>query len=449
MTRSRSIGGILALLLVLAVLGAAVARAQPADPLRLTPDRLDNGLEVILVEDHAAPTVAVDVWYKVGSADDPRGRSGFAHLFEHMMFQGSANVPPGLHSELITAAGGSSNASTSLDRTNYYQTLPAHQLPLALWLEADRMRSLVVDDTRFAREREVVKEEYRLRVDNQPYGEAALRLQTLPFDYPPYQQPTIGSVADLDAATVDEVRAFHAAYYKPNNAVLVVAGDIDPDQARDLVRRYFADIPRRDPPPPLPTYTFSPAGQPQQVQIDDRLARVPAAFIAHRVPPRGQPDYYAAELLGRVLGGGGSSRLARALTDTGLATSANTSVSGNRGPGLFGVTLVPNPGVELERLERVVDDELERIRADGVDRAELEKAINQIRTNRIASLQSALGLAESVQGASFYLGDPRGAFTELDRYRGVSSDDVRRVAQQYLGQESRTVITVNPVGGAR
>ena len=423
------------------------ARAQGTDTLKITQERLDNGLGMILVEDRSTPTVAVDVWYIVGAANDPTGRSGFAHLFEHMMFQGSANVPPGRHGELISGAGGNSNASTALDWTNYFEVLPAHQLPLALWLEADRLRSLVVNEPNFVREREVVKEEYRQRVDNQPYGEASLRLQTIAFDYPPYERPVIGSIEDLDRATVEEVRAFHAAYYKPNNAVLVVAGDLDVGQTRDLIRRYFADIPRQDPPPALLPYAFTPGRQAREETIQDNLARVPATFIAYRLPPRGEPDNYAAELLSRVLGAGGSSRLAGALLDTGLATAANTFLSGNRGPSLLGVSLVPNASVAPERLEQVYDDELNRVRSQGVDPAELEKAVNQIRTQRIRGLQSVLGLAESVQAANFYLGDPRGVFAELDRYRAVTSADIQRVANAYLGPESRNVIRVVPAGG--
>ncbi|MBA2447744.1 MAG: insulinase family protein [Chloroflexi bacterium] len=425
----------------------SAAAAQGGGGLNLAQYGLDNGLEVILVEDHTAPTVAVDVWYRVGAADDPPGRSGFAHLFEHMMFEGSANVPPGRHAELISAAGGSSNATTALDRTNYFETLPAHQLPLALWLEADRMRSLVVDQANFEREREVVKEEYRQRIGNQPYGQASLRLQTIAYDYPPYQRPTIGSIEDLEAATVDEVRAFHTAYYKPNNAVLVVAGDLDVGQTRDLVRRYFVDIPRQDPPPALPPYTFTPQQGGQEVTVQDDLARVPATFLAYRMPPRGQPDYYAAELLSRVLGAGSSSRLAGALVDGGLATTANTFLSGNRGPSLFSASLVPNAGVPPERLEQVYEDELERIRSRGVDSDELTKAVSQIRTGRIRGLQTVLGLAESAQAANFYLGDPNGLFAELDRYRAVTTADVQRVADQYLTRDHRNVVDVVPTGG--
>lgn len=414
--------------------------AQSAPKLNVTQFTLDNGLKAILVEEHSAPTVAVSVWYRVGGANDPQGRSGFAHLFEHMMFQGSADVAPGKHDQLVSAAGGTNNASTGIDRTNYFEALPSNQLPLALWLEADRMRSLVVDDANFKREREVVKEEYRQRIGNQAYGEASLKLQTMPFDYPPYQRPVIGSIEDLDQATVDQVRAFHTEYYKPNNAVLTVAGDIDVSQARALIQQYFGPIARQAPPPQLPPYTFTLQTKAQEATIQDPLARVPAEFVAYRIPPRGQPDYYPLVLLARILGGGESSRLAQALVDPGLASDAVASTDGNLGPSQFDVTLVPNPGVDLAKLETVYYQEVDRIVKDGVSADELTKAVNQILTRRISGLQSALGLAENVQAANFYLGDPQALFSELDRYRAVKSADVQRVAARYLTPDARNVI---------
>jgi predicted Zn-dependent peptidase len=427
-------------------------RAQDAGLRAITEYWLENGLQVILVEDHSAPTVAVDVWYQVGGGDDPVGRSGFAHLFEHLMFQGSGNVPPGAHFEWIARAGGDTNATTGLDRTNYFEVLPAHQLPLGLWLEAERMRSLMVDEANFDREREVVKEEYRQRVENQAYGEAHLLLQTRPFAYAPYQQPVIGSIADLDRAALAEVQAFHDAYYKPNNAVLVVAGDIDMEQTRELVERYFGDIPRQEPAPTRPPYVPAQGGQAATVTLQDDLARVPATFMGYVVPPRDHPDYYAATVLSYALSGGDSSRLARVLVDPGLAAAANTWVTGNRGPSLFGVVLVPNQTVPLEMLELIYAAQLDQIREEGLEPEELTKVVNQVRTEQINGLQSALGLAESVQAANFYLGDPRAVLADIERFRAVTSEDIQRVAREYLGGEDRLVIRVAPTqreGGSR
>jgi len=423
---------------------APLVNAHGEMPFDITTFELNNGLQVILVEDHSAPTVAVSVWYQVGGANDPEGRSGFAHLFEHLMFQGSDNVPRGKHAEWISAAGGNHNASTWVDRTNYFEELPSHQLPLALWLEADRMRSLAVDEDNFNREREVVKEEYRQRVENQPYGQALLKLQTIAYDYGPYQKPVIGSVEDLDRATVEEVRQFHATYYTPNNAVLTVAGDINAAQARDLIERYFGDIPRRPAPPPLPPYSFTFQRESQNLVIEDKLARVPAMFMVYRIPPRGHPDYYAAELAAHVLGQGDSSRLAQALIDTGLATSASAATVGNLGPSLMYVVLVPNPGVDVGELARIYDEELARIQREGVDRDELTKAINTILTAQVSNLEAALGLAESVQAANLYLNDPTAVLAELENYRRITNDDVRRVAREYLNEDASNTIEVTP-----
>jgi predicted Zn-dependent peptidase len=422
--------------------GSRGALAQATGPWPATVYQFDNGLDVVLVENHAAPAVAVTVWYRVGGANDPPGRSGFAHLFEHMMFQGSADVPPGAHLELVARAGGNTNATTGRDRTRYFETLPAEQLPLALWLEADRMRSLVVDEATFERERAVVQEEYRLRYQNRPYGEARLLLETLPFTYPPYQQRTIGSIEDLDQATADEVRAFHDAYYTPNNATLVVAGDVDIPTTRELVQRYFGAIPRGQQPPALPPYVAQLEPPAAPVTVEDRLARVPALIGSYVIPPRGEADYYAAEVLGVILGQGRSSRLARALVDSGLAARADTQVDGNRGPSLLSAVLVPNPNVDVARLEAVYSEEVDRIRGETVDAAELAKAVNQIRAARLSSFETALGVADAIQAAAFYLGDATAVLTEIERYQAVTPDDVSRVARQYLAPERRHVIHV-------
>ncbi|MEZ4869124.1 MAG: penicillin acylase family protein [Caldilineaceae bacterium] len=432
---------ILLLTLLLAITPSAV-HAQGEYGLNIVTYTLDNGLEVILVKDDSAPTVAVDLWYDVGGANDPQKRSGFAHLFEHLLFQGSDNVAPGEHFRLIAAAGGDANATTGIDRTNYFEVLPSHQLPLALWLEAERMRSLDITQENFEREREVVKEEYRLRIENQPYGKAQLLWQTLPFNYPPYENPVIGSLEDLDAATLEDVLAFRNAYYNPNNATLTVAGDIDIAQTQALIEQYFGDIPTGKAPPTLPEYEFTVQQDAQVITVTDALAQVPATFIAYRIPPRADPDYYALEVLARILGTGNSSRLAQALVDTGQAAAANTFTQGNVGPSLFSAILVPNPGVDPQTLVAVYEAELARLREGDVSAAEITKAVNQIRVETLNSLESVLSVAESVQAANFYLGDPDLVLTELERYAAVTPADIQRVAEQYLQPESRNVIKV-------
>lgn len=445
-TRYAPIGRMVVLLALLLTTGLGSVQAQAEDELNIVTYTLENGLDVILVEDHSAPTVAVDVWYDVGGANDPTDRSGFAHLFEHLMFQGSENVAPGEHFRLIAAAGGNANASTGIDRTNYFQVLPSHQLPLALWLEAERMQSLRITQENFTREREVVKEEYRLRVENQPYGEAQLRWQTLPFDYPPYESTVIGSIEDLNAATLDEVLAFHDAYYQPNNATLTVAGDIEIEQTQELIQQYFGDIAGEEAPPALPDYEFTVQEEARVITVTDTLAQVPATFIAYRIPTRDAPDYYALEVLARILGVGNSSRLAQALVDTGQAAAASAFTQGNVGPSLFSAILVPNAGVEPATLADVFYAELERLRQEGVAEEELRKAINQIRAETLNSLESVLSVAENVQAANFYLGAPDLLLAELERYQAVTAADVQQVAQAYLQPESRNVINVEVAG---
>jgi zinc protease len=432
----------IALLTLLLATVLRPVQAQEAAALDIVTYTLDNGLAVILVEDRSAPTVAVDVWYDVGGANDQENRSGFAHLFEHLMFQGSANVAPGEHFRLIAAAGGDANATTGIDRTNYFQTLPSHQLPLALWLEAERMRSLRITEENFVREREVVKEEYRLRVENQPYGQAQLLWQTLPFDYEPYESTVIGSIEDLDAATLDEVLAFHDAYYKPNNATLTVAGDIDVEQTQALIEQYFGTIVGEEEAPTLPEYEFTLQEESQAITVTDPLAQVPATFVAYRIPSRADDDYYALEVLARILGVGNSSRLAQALVDTGQAAAASVLTQGNVGPSLLSAILIPNPGVEPQQLVDVYDEELTRLREGEVSDDELEKAVNQIRAQTLTSLESVLSVAENVQAANFYLGDPERLLDELARYEEVTVDDIARVAEQYLTPTSRNVINV-------
>lgn len=436
------IGRIVVLLALLLTTGLGSVQAQAEGELDIVTYTLDNGLDVILVEDHSAPTVAVDVWYDVGGANDPENRSGFAHLFEHLMFQGSEHVAPGEQFRLIAAAGGNANASTGIDRTNYFEVLPSHQLPLALWLEAERMRSLRITQENFEREREVVKEEYRLRIENQPYGEAQLRWQTLPFDYPPYESTVIGSIEDLNAATLDEVLAFHDAYYQPNNATLAVAGAIEIEQTQELIQQYFGDIAGEEAPPTLPDYEFTVQEEARVITVTDTLAQVPATFIAYRIPTRDDPDYYALEVLARILGVGNSSRLAQALVDTGQAAAASAFTQGNVGPSLFSAILVPNAGVDPATLADVFYEELERLRQGEVTEEELSKAINQIRAETLNGLESALSVAENVQAANFYLGDPELLLVELERYQAVTAADIQRVSQEYLQPESRNVINV-------
>ncbi|MFN8494004.1 MAG: insulinase family protein [Caldilineaceae bacterium] len=438
------------LVALLLVAGCTPIQAPTAAPtasneqLPLTTYQLANGLQVILVEKHSAPTVAVNVWCRVGGMNDPEQRSGFAHLFEHMMFQGSANAPKGEMDRLDESVGGSNNASTHIEYTNYYQVMPANQLPLALWLDADRMASLDVNQANLDNQRDVVIEEYHQRVSNSPYGEAFENITTLPYDYAPYRKRVIGSVEDLRRASLDDVIQFHNTYYAPNNATLVVAGDINVTQTRKLVQDLFGSIPVKPTPPPPPAYTPAPRQEAQAITMTDNLAKVPAVLIGYSAPPRNDPDYPAVDLLANILGSGNSSRLAKLLMDTGEAVQASTFLDGNRGPSLFAAILVPNGTSNMGALTQKYDEEIARISKEGVNQAELDKAINLLRSGRIVGLEQAQELAEAVQAANFYLGDPKAVFTELDAYRKVTPADIQRVAAKYLAPERRTIINVQP-----
>ena len=438
---------LIALLLVTGCVPIQAPSSAPAtssEQLPLTTYQLANGLQVILVEKHSAPTVAVNIWYRVGGMNDPEQRSGFAHLFEHMMFQGSANAPKGEMDRLDESVGGSNNASTHIEYTNYYQIMPANQLPLALWLDADRMASLDVNQTNLDNQRDVVIEEYHQRVSNSPYGEAFENITTLPYDYAPYRKRVIGSVEDLRRARLEDVIKFHNTYYAPNNATLVVAGDINVEQTRKLVQDLFGPIPAKPAPPPAPAYVPAPPKEAQVITMTDNLAKVPAVLIGYSAPPRNDPDFPAVDLLANILGSGNSSRLAKLLMDTGEAVQASTFLDGNRGPSLFAAILVPNGTSNMGALTQKYDEEIARVSKEGVNQAELDKAINLLRSGRIAGLEQAQELAEAVQAANFYLGDPKAVFTELDAYRKVTPADIQRVAAKYLAPERRTVINVQP-----
>ena len=403
---------------------------------------LENGLEVILVRDTTAPTVAVDIWYRVGSANDPPGKSGFAHLFEHLMFEGSPHVPSGALDHMLERVGGSSNAYVGPDYTAYYETVPSHQLPLALWIEADRMGGLDVTQESLDNQRAIVIEELQRSYDNRPYGSAVKALITVPYSYEPYKRPAIGNIDDVNEARIEDVFAFHRRYYLPNNATLVVAGDIDIDNTRALIEALFGPIPPGDDPPPLPEFTPMDQAEAEFITIEDPFINLPALLVAYEIPPLVDEDYPALDVLSRVLSVGDSSRLAKRLVDTGKALQADAWIFDNRGPGMFAFILIANVGVDLEELEAASYEELQKIVDEGVPQDELDKVIAGIRSRSILGLETALGLAESVQSASYYFDNPQAVFSGIGRYRAVASEDIQRVARQYLEASDRHVFRV-------
>lgn len=427
-------------------LGAASAHAAP-DTLKLDVKRtkLDNGLRVVMLVDHTSPTVAVDVVYDVGGRDEERGRSGFAHLFEHMMFQGSANVPRGEHFKLVTAHGGVLNGTTSEDRTNYFEMLPSSELALALWLEADRMKALDVSQKNFENQRAVVKEEYRMRVENAAYVPAAIRLQELVYQgYWPYEHSAIGTMRDLDAAQLEWVRAFHDAYYAPNNAVLSIAGDFDENEALALVRRWFADarpvtVPKRAL-PPLPEQT-----QPRYAVMEDAHARLPAIFAGWAIPASGEPDHYALTMAAMLLGDGESSRLHRALVrERSLAVEAEAQVNRHRGPDYVEVVLRLASGAKIADAMKLLETQIGDVARLGPSDEDMKKLRNRMRASFLFGLQSNFARAQRLAEFELYRGDAALLNAELDKFLAVTKEDVKRVTAKYLVPSRRSVVEVKP-----
>ena len=407
--------------------------------------KLDNGLRVILSEDHSVPVVAVDVWYHVGSAHEQEGKSGFAHLFEHMMFQGSENVAKREHSEYVQRAGGNNNGSTTQDRTNYYETLPSNRLNLGLWLEADRMKSLAVNGENFENQRSVVKEERRQRVDNQPYANAFLASDTMAFDFVPYRHTVIGRMVDLDAGTVEDAQAFYKNYYTPNNAVLVVVGDIDQKKTMKMVEEYFGGIPRGPDVEPIsgvePPHTAE-----RRAVMEDKNANVPAVFASYTIPNSTHGDIPALELLGKILTEGESSRMHnRLVKEEKAAVVVFGGADVRKGPGLFRFVAAANVGVDIAKCEELMFAEIEKLKSGGIAPKELEKSKVQFRAEFVRSRQDVLGKAETIHDYLYFDGDLSKMNTDIDRYMAVTNDDIMRVAKTYFTENNRTVVIAQPV----
>ncbi|KPK16896.1 MAG: hypothetical protein AMJ62_03695 [Myxococcales bacterium SG8_38] len=406
---------------------------------------LDNGLRVVLNEDHTVPTVAISVYYDVGSRNEVKGRSGFAHLFEHMMFQGSENVSKGEHFSLIINRGGSVNGTTSNDRTNYFETLPANELALGLWLEADRMRSLAVTQENFENQRLTVMEERRQRIDNQPYIPSMLRINELTYgDYWPYAHSTIGDMQDLIDAPLEAVQEFFDTYYAPNNAVLSISGDFDTEETLRLVETYFGAIPvRKTPPyiaPPPPEQT-----EERTETMYDPNATLPAFHLAYHIPPSRTPDHYALELLAIVLGDGESSRLYQKLIkEEAICQDIAVGTDDRRGPDLLSVWAVMSSGHANEQAQKLIFAEFDSIAAEGIDPRELEKAKNRIRAAFVFGLQSNMSRSQRLAEFELFWGDANLLKLELDHYLAVTGDDIKRVAGTYFQASNRTVLDVLP-----
>jgi predicted Zn-dependent peptidase len=410
--------------------------------------RLDNGLRVVVSPDPTVPVVAVNLWYDVGSRHEPAGQTGFAHLFEHLMFEGSVHVAKAEHMRLIQGCGGSLNATTNPDRTNYFQTVPAEHLELALWLEADRMGGLVPALTQetLDNQREVVKNERRQRYENVPYGDAWLRL--LPLLYPPghpYHHATIGSMADLDAADLATFRAFHATYYVPNNAVLTVVGDAQPGEVFALAEKYFGALPARPDIPPAPDGTLpqTPAGPIAESVVADVPA--PRVYLAHRSYPFGTPGYDATTVLAAVLGQGRGSRIYRQLVDgSRLAQPDSAQAYGvdlAHAPAPLIATVTARPGVGLQTLTSALAAVLDELAHDGVTEAEVDRAKAMLTTRWWRRMSTVGGRADELSRYATQFGDPALAGARLPAWLAVTAAQVADVAEEVLDPDERVTLT--------
>ena len=411
--------------------------------------RLPNGLRVVLSEDHTAPIVAVNLWYHVGSANERLDRTGFAHLFEHMLFQGSANVEANEHFELVQRAGGTLNGSTWLDRTNYYETVPSNQLALALWLEADRMGRMIpgMTQAKLDTQRDVVKNERRWSVDNQPYGTWWEKLPALCFpETHPFHHSLIGSMEHLSDASLEDVSDFFRTYYTPDNAVLTIVGDFEPQEAIALVEAHFGPIPKGTGRPPLPDMSLPPTfGNTLRETVEDNVA-LPRLFIASRSPVFGSDGYYAASIAAAILGLRTNSRLERSLVrEQRIASQASAfTYDLSKGADLLVVDVTAMPGVSAAKLEDAVMTELDRIHEHGVTEREVQRAVALVETAFVISLQSAADRADQLSRFATYFDDASLANRQVERYRATTADMVSQFAKERLGRDNRAVLTYVP-----
>jgi zinc protease len=437
---------------VLAVLLSALVSRPSADvpnrppKLNYTMSTLPNGMNVVLLEDHSTPIVHAEIWYHVGSKNEKPGRTGFAHLFEHMMFKGSKNVEPEGHPSWISSVGGQSNAYTNEDVTVFWQTFPAQYLPLVLWLEADRLASLRIDESVFKTEREVVKEERRMRVENQPFGRLNEIVYDQAFKVHPYRHPTIGSMKDLEAASIEDVREFFRTYYVPNNATLVIVGDFDSKEAMGLVQQYFNRIPKSAKPVPRDIPEEPAQKKEERIRVDEPVP-LPAVVVAHHITFDGHPDSYPLHIASKVLSDGQSARIYRKLVyEKQLALAAFGVGNIIEDPNLFFAVAIVRDAQTTEDATNALIAELDRLRKEPISAAELQQAKNQFARDYIFSRESNKDKATTLGHAAVLHDDIKTADGEFDIFMNITAADVQRVAQKYFTPENRLVLTIMPKG---
>ncbi len=447
---NRRRGSVAAILAASLLAIPALAQEQSSTPVRppklnFTTHTLTNGLKVILLEEHSVPVINLQIWYHVGSKDEQPGRTGFAHLFEHLMFKGSAHVGPDEHSRIIEAVGGFDNAETNDDSTDFFETFPSNYLERILWLEADRMGSLNVNEANFKSERQVVEEERRVRVDNQPYGLIEEDLRAAAFTVHGYHHTPIGSIADLNQATLEDVRVFHDTYYKPNNATLVIAGDFDSNRALSWTHKYFDGIPASAKPIPRRDTPEPPQTAERVVNKSYSNTPLPAVVIGYKVPARYTPDAYPLDLASNILAGGESSRLYQTLVyKDQIAVQSAGFGNFTEDPNLFWAYAIMNQGHTAQEGEKAVLAVLDDLKTKPVDAKEFDKAENQEISGFILGRDTDEEKAVALENAAVIGKDPNLVNTELDRYLKVTPAELQHIADRYFVPQDATVLLISP-----
>jgi zinc protease len=436
----------LAMAAAVLLLTPAIDAAVRPPKLEYTTTTLPNGMQVVFLEDHSTPIVHLQMWYHVGSKNERPGRTGFAHFFEHMMFKGSKNVEPEGHPSYISSVGGQSNAYTNEDATVFWETVPSQYLPLILWLEADRLGSLRIDEKAFKNEREVVKEERRMRIENQPYGRLQEIISDQAFQVHPYKHPVIGSMKDLDAASVDDVREFFQTYYVPNNCTAVLVGDFDAKQALALVTQYLGRVPKSDRPVPRDIPIEPAQTREKRVTLQEEWP-LPAVVVVHHITFDGNPDSYPLHIASKVLSDGQSSRIYRKLVyEKGIALAAFGGGNIIEDPNLFFAVALVQPGHTTEEAASALITELDRLRTEPITANELQQAKNQFARDYILGRETDQNKAEVLGHAAVIHNDLKTADAEFDIFQNLTTADVQRVARAYFTPENRLVLTILPKG---
>lgn len=422
------------------LLFSSASEAQQARKINFEKYTLPNGLKVILHQDNSAPVVAVTALYHVGAKNEDSTRTGFAHFFEHLLFEGSDNIKRGEYDKYVTNAGGALNANTTQDRTFYYELLPSNQLNLGLWLESERMMHAKIEQVGVNTQREVVKEEKRQRQDNQPYGSIINEILKRAYKVHPYRWAPIGSMEHLNAASLEEFINFYKTFYVPNNCVLSIAGDFNSADAKKQINDYFATIPKGTKPIPRPNVTEPPLGGEVRDVIPDNI-QLPAVIQAYRAPKQGSDEYYAFRMLSTILSGGASSRMNKSLVDEKQIALQSAAVPFfNEDAGLFITFAIANMGVKPENLEKSIDSVVAELKVNPVTEREFQKVKNQVETSFVSGNATMAGIAESLANYEVYFGDADLINTELARFQKVTRQDLLNVAKKYLNKDNRVVL---------